>query len=159
MSQSYIASGFRGPLPVSGVTTAVAVFICVIIASAGCQDRLVGHQITGTAMFDGEPIPVGRIVLSPDGSAGGERWQSELAIENGNLVPNRSRPSCGGPHWFEIIASDGVPYEDGEGLQPHGRPMFPPLRARVELPDEDCAVDVRVELDRNFPKLTVTVQD
>ena len=103
--------------------------MCVcLVAATSCRYGLPGYSVTGSASVDGMPIPQGRLILSPDG--GGERWQSVVQIENGKLRSDSNRPVSGGLHWVQVMAFDGIAYQDGEGKQAHGRQLFPMVHAQ-----------------------------
>lgn len=112
----------------------------------GCEKGPPRYQVTGTVSFNGQPVPAGRIVFTPDRPKGNSGPQGVAAIEEGKIIPGH-RNVVGGPHWMEIQCFDGVPYEGREVRVTYGRPLLPMQTIQVDLPRSDAELTVDIQED------------
>ncbi len=125
--------------------------LCLIAAVAcsfllGCgPDGPSTFKLTGNVTYDGKPVPVGTIVLTPDSSAGNKGPGAATEIKNGQFATAPGKGHVGGAYTILVNGYDGVPVESGEGgMDPNGKPLFSPYTTKVELPNEDKVLDIEV---------------
>lgn len=109
----------------------------LLVGLAGCfgsSDGPLRYELTGTAEFNGEPIPYGRILLMPDTESGNSGPAAVADIEDGTYETRPDSGHTGGRFRVRIIATDGT--------QPSSpdidNSLFPPYYTTIELPAEDC---------------------
>ena len=112
--------------------------LSVAVLANGCSrgsgvDR---YQLTGTVSYEGEPVPFGWIVFSPENGPG-----ATADIEDGKYSTPEGWGTVGGLHTIEVVGFDGIafpdPNEEG-GMNTAGKPI------------------VRCEVSRDLPKETAT---
>jgi len=113
-----------------------AVGVLVFGVVAGCGDsgpkRL---RLTGTATFDGKPIPYGDVVFTPDGSQKNSGPQGIAQIRDGK---------------YDTAGSDGKGFAGGPtvvhvtGLTGPGGKLLCEYEYPVDLPREDGAHNIEV---------------
>lgn len=133
------------------------VLILLGLTSIGCEKGPPRYSVSGLVEYEGKVVPTGRLVFSPDHTAGNKGPQGVAVIEEGRIITNEDRKITGGPNWIQIMAFDGNPYEDGEGTVDYGRPLFPLAQAPVELPMADATLEIRIAKTSGEPKVEITV--
>ncbi len=126
--------------------------ITVFVLFSGCSKNKSGfYDVSGTVQLNGEDVPAGRIIFSPDRDKGNSGAQGLVEIAQGKIT-KVSRPVVGGPHWLEIQAYDSVAQEDVEGVLTLGKRLIPAQNVQVDLPrsDVELAVDVRGQAGNRF---------
>ena len=122
----------------------VASAVLVLGGISGCYSDSDRYSISGTVTFNGEPVPVGRLVFTPDNKKGNNGPQGVAEIVNGKI--NQSdRKSIGGPQWVQIQAFDGKAFQDTEMMIESGRPLLPMQMVPVDLPRTDAEILVAIK--------------
>jgi hypothetical protein len=132
-------------------------FILVTLVSlTGCDDGPPRYEVTGVVTFEGQPVPTGRLIFTPDNAAGNRGPQGVAVVERGVIETEYDRRVIGGPHWVQIMAFDGVAFEDGEGTVVQGRPLCSIVQAPVDLPLDD--VELKIEITQGEQEATATIR-
>jgi len=127
-----------------------ALSLAVLIAGCGrVEDGPQRYKVSGTVTYDGEPVPKGFIMLSPDTSKGNKGPGSGAKIVDGKFETQDGKGTVGGWHKVRITGSDGIPTtENGEEL-PDGKQLFPAYETEIELPKEDSEQSFEVPADES----------
>jgi hypothetical protein len=127
-----------------GVVVALLVVTALTVAGCGKQGAT-RYDLTGKATFQGQPIPKGYMIFAPDRDNGNSGPGSHAGILNGRYETIPGRGVIGGPHVVSIVGTDGVPFDQGDGvMNPMGRPLFPEYQARADLPKQSSTYDFDV---------------
>ena len=116
-----------------------------MVAIVGCGNGgPTTYPASGKVTFDGKPVPVGTIRFTPDAEAGND-WKSAVGeIKNGKYSIARNGGVIGGPYEIVVFGYDGVAFEDGEGTNSQGKPLFAPYTVKQELEKEAATIDIDV---------------
>ena len=121
-------------------TFALALALLVGCGSGG--DGPPRYKLSGTANYQGKPIPVGEISLTPDSAKGNDGPGSVARIKDGKYETEADMGVVGGPYVVRITAFDGVPV--GESTE--GTPLLKqPHEEQVELEKQDSTKDFNIE--------------
>jgi hypothetical protein len=113
----------------------------ILAASCGSGERL--YDVSGTATYDGKPIPAGIIYFDPDPMKGGAGAQGFANIRDGKYATaGKGRGVRGGPYIIRITGYDGKAANEA----PLGRPLFNEHEVKKDLPAENS------ELNFDIPK-------
>jgi hypothetical protein len=125
----------------------VAAICCV---ATGCGEKgTQRYDLTGQVTFRGQPIPKGYMIFAPDREKGNSGPAAKSAIRDGQYETIKGLGVIGGPHVVSIVGTDGVPYDQGEGvMNPMGRPMFPEYKVQVDLPKQSGSLDFEVPAEQ-----------
>jgi len=100
------------------------------------------YKLSGTANYQGKPIPVGEISLTPDSEKGNDGPGSVATIKDGKYATEPDGGIVGGAYVVQITAFDGVPV--GESTQ--GTPLMQqPHQEKVELEKADATKNFNIE--------------
>ncbi len=113
-----------------------------VLPGCGGSDGPPRYELSGTATFNGEPIPYGTITITPDTSQGNSGPGSFAQIRDGQYETASSKGTVGGPHVLTISGFDELP-----GTSPpeeNHPPLFTSYRVTVNLPLEDATHDIDV---------------
>lgn len=141
-----------------GLLQAVLGLACVFGLCSGCDRGPQMYEVTGRITYEGKEVPAGRIVFTPDHTKGNSGAQGVARVNAGELKTEPERQVVGGPHWIQLLAYDGVAYEDREGVMPQGRALFPLTQVAVDLPLADAKLDIRVTPGATEPQVEVSVE-
>lgn len=120
--------------------------ILFLISTLGCsfQEQPTGYQLSGEATWKGQPIPLGMIIFSPDGSEGNAGPQCIAQIKDGKFQTDGVKGHVGGPHRIDLFATDGIPAMIDGTLAEKGTALFTPYQTQVALPAEDGTMSIEV---------------
>lgn len=127
----------------------VAVFtgILVSVMTLGCGGGESGparFSVSGKVTYQGQPIPNGFIMFTPDPGKGNSGPATGAPIVNGAYATEAGKGTIGGPHRVEITGFDGIPFtEEGEELK-DGKPLFPPYQTSADLPKQKTEMNFDV---------------
>lgn len=126
---------------IQGMSPGVWWKLIAVLAVCGCNGRgAAQYTVSGEATYQGNPIPVGRIVFQPQDGPG----PSGVAkIRNGQYATLVDRGSVGGAYEVVIYGYDGQDIDVDEDRS-SGTPLFPPHRDQIKLPEKDAEVDFDV---------------
>ena len=120
------------------------------------------HDVAGEVTFNGAPVPVGRLLFTPDTAAGNRSPQGFAQIRNGRFstsVSAEGKGVGGGAYFLEIHGCDGVPFDGPEGVVADGQMLFPPLRKTVNMPAADCTMAIAVSKSTEAPRVEVKISE
>ena len=119
----------------------VSGLLLVLAASCGSGEKL--YDVSGTATFNGQPVPAGIIYFDPDPMKGGTGTQGFASIIDGKYTTAvNGRGIRGGPYAVRITGYDGKAANEA----PLGRPLFDEYELKKDLPAADS------ELNLDIPK-------
>ena len=123
-------------------------FLPVLLGVAGCgAGEVPRYDLSGTATYDGQPVPAGYMIFASNGDAGNQGPGAQVDILDGKYETLPGQGTIGGPHIVTILAFDGQPYQlndtsDGPPmLNPMGKPLFDSVSINVDLPKQNAAHD------------------
>lgn len=133
------------------VQRAAAMWIGVVLVVSGSIALLTGcsggasgpqrYEVSGSAQFDGKPIPAGQIVFEPDSTKGNSGPQGFAEIHDGKYDTRKEgRGTIGGPHRVRINGYDGISQDE---MHP-AKTLFPEYQTTVDLPKENGTHDFNV---------------
>ena len=122
-------AGLRPGLP----SVIAALGFTLLSGCGGGDDAPERYNITGTVVFNGEPLPAGEIQLIPNSAQGVEGPAGNAVIVDGKFnTAERGTGIVGGAHYVVINGFDGQ--GDPGGLMPMGKPLFAGYRFEHEFP-------------------------
>jgi hypothetical protein len=112
-----------------------AIVCAALCGLAGCGEQgPPRYDLSGAVTWEGQPVPRGYIVFTPDNAAGNVGPGTQADIVDGRYQTAKGEGTIGGPHTVTISGSDGQPYQDGPVTNPNGRTLFSDLKQTVDLP-------------------------
>lgn len=131
-----------------------------ILFIVGCNKGPSRYDVSGTATFDGQPIPLGAIVLNADTQSGNSGPQGRVEIRDGKISTKRGMGTVGGAQWLQLMASDGHMYKDHEGTRQQGKVLFDMIHQKIELPPRDVVLNIRVASTQGNkqPRVEIDIQ-
>jgi len=131
-------------MPASFYARATLPFLVATMFLSGCgtaNDGPARFDISGKATFDGQPIPIGKIIFEPDASKGNNGPQGFADIVKGEFDTKKTgKGTVGGPHKIRIQGYDGQPLEG----RPQGKHLFLEWPTADDLPKETSTKDFDV---------------
>jgi len=104
--------------------------------------------VSGKVTFGGKPVPAGFVCFTPDTSKGNQGPQGYGKIINGHYsTEHDDQGSVSGPQVVEIRGFDGNASGELAALVP-GRPLFPPYRTEVDIPEQAATIDFEIPANR-----------
>ena len=115
--------------------------VLLLLPAAGCGSGEKLYDVSGTAKFDGRPIPAGNIFFDPDPTRGGAGTQGFANINNGKYTTAvNGRGVRGGAYVIRILGYDGKSANEA----PLGQPIFNEHEEKRDLPAADSEVNFDV---------------
>jgi len=115
---------------------AAALAICVLVGCGG-SDGPERYPVEGAVIYDGKPVPAGRIDFEPDPAQGNKGPAGYATIEDGRYATAQGKGTVGGPLVVRITGTDG----EATGESPYGTMLFPTYTTSVDLPHESTTHD------------------
>lgn len=134
-------TSIKPDLTAAGRLSVCAWLFVMTIAGCGESGPKVFH-VSGAVTFNGQPIPAGTVMFTPDQSKGGSGPAGLAVIKNGKYDTSSTDGTgvVGGPHIVQIIGLDGKPVE----MSPEGVPLFPDYTTTLDLPKEKTTHDFSI---------------
>jgi hypothetical protein len=130
----------------------------VVLVSGCAKSDPPRYHVSGTISLDGQPVPAGAIILTPDTSRQGGGPQGRADIREGSFSTAKGGLGIlGGPYVMEIRGTDGVPFEGQEETIHEGKPLFPPVLAPLDMPAGDVAIQIDVHAEAGRYRADVRV--
>jgi hypothetical protein len=120
-------------------------FVCLALLCAGCgsSDETNPFEVSGTVTFNGQPVPAGVVLFTPDGAKGNHGATGFAKIKAGKFdTRDEGRGTVGGAHVVTINGFDGNPAPQAE--LPDGKPLFPDYTVHIDLPKETTTHDFNI---------------
>jgi len=120
--------------------------LCVcLLGGCGGGDGPTTYQLSGKVTYNGQPVPVGTVTLSPNVAQGNSGPGAAAGIKDGSFSTEPGKGHVGGPYLIQVTGFDGVPVPGGEGgMDPMGKELFPPYEMSVDLPKENHEIEIAV---------------
>lgn len=96
-------------------------------------------------MYDGQPVPSGRIVFQPNRMEGNQGPSSTAMISQGKFSTPTGKGAVGGAQEVTIYGYDGS--GPSEPL-PYGKPIFQAYQTQLDIPQEDIVHDFEVPKEK-----------
>ncbi len=130
------------------VAVVAAVAVCLLLVQSGCSggsDDPRGIGLSGRVTFDGQPVPFGRIVFTPDKQAGNSGPQGFAEIRNGTYDTASGKGTVGGPH---VVRITGFGANPAAGDEDNPVPaLFPDFETKHDVPRSTSTHDFDVPAD------------
>lgn len=119
----------------------------LLFTVCGCQksdDPRV--HLSGQVTWNGNPVPAGHVLLSPDAAKGNSGAQGMAAIRDGHYDTSATggRPAMPGSVTVTIHAFDG---KSSSNDSPNGTRLFMPYDMDIEVPSESGEFDLAIPDD------------
>jgi hypothetical protein len=112
----------------------------LVLAGCGTGDEVL-YDVSGTATFDGKPIPKGVIFFDPDPTKGGAGGQGFANIWDGKYTTaEKGRGVRGGAYIIRLVGFDGKTGQEA----PFGDFLFPEHQEAKELPKANSTLDFAI---------------
>lgn len=112
--------------------------LALVVLAAGCGSGERLYDVSGTASYDGQPIPAGIIYFDPDPLAGGTGPQGFASINDGKYTTAVNGQGVrGGSYVVRITGYDGKSANEA----PLGRPLFDEYEVKKDLPAANSEVN------------------
>src|SRR5262245_23404719 len=124
-------------------TTCIATFFALLALGCG-RGGLERVDINGTITWNGQPIPRGYIVLTPDPTKGNDGPQGTAYIEEGKYDTRgeKSKAPVKGPQTVEVMAYTN---QNISRMQPYGDSMFADrVRIEIDIPPEGGEINLTI---------------
>ncbi len=119
-----------------------------VVLLAGCGHRgPARYDVSGTVTYNGQPVPRGYMVFSPDGTRDNKGPGASAEITDGRFTTPQGEGAIGGPHVVSINGFDGNAYQDGPITIPNGKPLFVDMKVNVDLPTAAATHDFHLPDD------------
>jgi hypothetical protein len=110
----------------------------LLCTGCGGDDGPPRYGVSGTVTFQGQPVPAGVVLFTPDNTKGNEGPTGFAPIRAGkydtSLEDGDGKGTIGGPHKVTISGFDGVAAPEQE--LPDGKRLFADYVVDVDLPKE-----------------------
>lgn len=117
----------------------------VVLACAACgSEGPVRYDLSGAVTYNGQPVPGGEVILTPDASQGNTGPGSFATIKHGRYETFRDKGTIGGPHVVTVVGYKDVP---GEVPEDKLEQLFPPLQFRIDLPRHSGTHDLQLPVE------------
>jgi hypothetical protein len=115
----------------------VATLLAAGIAGCGGNDGPPRYQVTGSVTYDGQPVPGGRVLFTPDRGNTGPASVAEIV--EGKYETRSEKGVIGGPHSVTIYGTDGT-----VATEQHDNTLFSDYTQAVELPSGDSTMNFEI---------------
>jgi hypothetical protein len=122
----------------------LAAGVLALLVAGGCSESgPKAYRVSGEAKVDGQPIPYGQVVFTPDGAAGNSGPQGVAEIHNGKYDTSASggHGVAGGP---TVVTVSGMDKPGGKSLCEY--------EYKVDLPKADNTLPIDVPGLKGPPK-------
>ncbi|MBA2117521.1 hypothetical protein [Bremerella alba] len=125
---------------------------CVaLIATVGCSYRDDGpkrYRVSGDVLYDGKPLPAGKVFFTPDTAAGNSGPGGYTDIVDGHYDTNSAHAKgvVPGPHTVRVEGFDGQSSARND-FHPKGNMLFPVYRDEIDVPEEASQHDFDIPLN------------
>jgi hypothetical protein len=135
-------------------------FLALTLGLAGCgSDEPDLYHVSGTATFDGKPIPQGKIYFEPDSNKGNKGPAGFAAIKDGKFDTQEEggKGHVSGPMIVRIDGQDPAASATKDPKDTSGeeivKTLFPTYTTEAELPKEDSTKEFAVPADAAKKKI------
>jgi len=120
----------------------VAVMMCVVIMPSGCyQAGPTFYQVSGKVTHNGQPVPMGEVIFTPNSAEGNSGPSVVCSIVDGEY---RSPPQRGvvGGKYIAVVSGfkKSIPSNDPTASE-FGARLFPVRREVLELPSQNSELN------------------
>ncbi len=113
-----------------------------LLALAGCGSEGPGrYDLSGVVTYNGQPVPGGEVIFTPDAAQGNTGPGSFATIKHGRYETYRGKGTIGGPHVVTVIGYKDVP---GEVPDDQLEQLFEQRQFKLDLPRESGTHDIEV---------------
>lgn len=109
-----------------------------LVAALGCSSDQDFH-LEGEITYQGQPIPAGEIIFTPDTSKGNRGPGNLARIKSGRYETAQGKGHVGGPYILTINAFDGQ--SDPKNMLPDGQALFTNRQLTVDLPKKSSEMN------------------
>lgn len=124
-------------------------FVCCVVLNflTGCSSDSDGparYELKGQVTYNGQPVPFGELIFSPDAAAGNSGPGAVAQIVEGKYQIAREQGVVGGPYVVTVSGFSAAPSQAAvpEPGTAAPQPLFPPLELKKNLPAADGTLDL-----------------
>ncbi len=136
--------------------TFVLLILVLSLFAPGCgSSGPTTYRRSGTVMFDGKLVPLGKVYFEPDVAAGGSGPSGFADIRAGKYdTSDNGKGSVSGPM---IIRVSGYSDQDKDAISGYGKPLFVEYQTKAEMPTSKSEYNIEVPASaaKGLPKNTV----
>ncbi|MEW4563845.1 hypothetical protein AB1K70_15025 [Bremerella sp. JC770] len=122
--------------------------LCVTIGCSTGDDGPKRYRVSGDVLYDGKPLPAGKIFFAPDTAAGNSGPGGYTDIVDGRYDTNwdNAKGVVPGPHTVRVEGFDGQSSARND-FHPKGNMLFPVYRDEIDVPEETSEHDFDIPLN------------
>jgi len=129
----------------------IAAMCIALFAAIGCSSSDDGprrYRVSGEVLYDGKPLPAGKIFFAPDTAAGNSGPGGYTDIVDGQYDTDwdHAKGVVPGPLKVRIEGFDGQSSAKND-FHPKGNMLFPVYRDEIDVPEEASVHDFDIPLD------------
>lgn len=138
-------------LPSCVVLLLIAPSLAAIIGCGGEGAGPGKYHVSGKVTFQGQPIPEGEILFTPDTSSGNRGPASIAYVKDGQYSTQPGKGLIGGAYKLEVegFETKAELDQDGEVIV---APLFPTFVSQHEFEQQDSTFDFEVEVPKSKKK-------
>lgn len=134
-----------------------SLFLLIMFTLAGCEKATEGpdrFELSGKVTFNGKPVPVGEIVITPDTSFENKGPGSYAEIKDGQYVTAPGMGIVGGFYILKVTGFDGIPSDGPEGGEPllQGKTLFSGHEIKLVLMEQNTTFDIEIPAEDESSK-------
>ena len=121
-----------------------AAFAAALVGLAGCgPSGPASYRLSGKVTINGQPVPLGKVIIDPDTSAGNSGASGFADIVNGEYDTARSGGK-GAPGGAVRVRITGFRKENADPTSGFGPPMFREYVTTLDVPNQATTKDFDV---------------
>ncbi len=123
--------------------------VLIVLAATGCSGQTEGpqrHTLSGTVTYNGQPVPAGEIIISPDSAAGNNGLGSYAVIKDGLYETAPDKGITGGAYILNLTGFDGVPFKSDDGAETflQGKTLFSDYKFKHQFQEQNATLNIEV---------------
>lgn len=127
------------------------VIVALTLAGCGRGDGLKRFPVSGTVMFEGQPVAFGSIFFEPTASVGEIAPTVYLPVRNGKYDAEDKGPIAGKYRVIVGGQDQSKRHVDSDGIT-HTQQLFQDYKFEVEIPPPNNTLDVKVPASQAIPR-------
>ncbi len=116
---------------------AASIMLCATIGCSSRDDGPKRYRVSGEVLYDGKPLPAGKVFFAPDTAAGNSGPGGYTDIIDGHYDTNwdNAKGVVPGPQKVRVEGFDGQSSAKND-FHPKGNMLFPNFTAEIDVPEE-----------------------
>jgi hypothetical protein len=125
-------------LPVAGT---LCLTLSLLTGGCSSSDGPARFPVSGSVTFNGEPVPAGAVVFTPDHEQGNQGPAAYAPIHQGRYETEKGKGVIGGPHKVRITGQSG----ESTGALSDTQKLFEDYETERELPKKSSVQDFKID--------------